>query len=305
MPTPQLIFGGLNIGSGGFNNEQDVSELLAKLSSLGIRRIDTAATYPNSCPGLSEQLLGKCGAGDRGFVIDTKILATGEAPLCADAIDSSINVLYCHAPDPNTPMSETAAELDRQYKLGNFKILGLSNHTPAQISSFTSICEEQQQHNFAIRPSVVQGQYNMLFRGPEHELLPYLHSRGIPFIAYSPLAGGFLTGLFTTTQGGGDLLSGTRFEDGNPTGEWYKRVYDRPEAHRAVRELLSGGMMRLTELALRWLFHHSLLTDKDAVVLGASTIAQLEQNVQDIAKGPLPSDVLALVDEVCGVNTGE
>jgi aflatoxin B1 aldehyde reductase len=90
MPNPQLIFGGLNIGSGGFNNKQDVLELLNKLPSVGLKRIDTAATYPNTCPGASERLIGKCSAGDRGFVIDTKILVRGEAPLRADAINASI-----------------------------------------------------------------------------------------------------------------------------------------------------------------------------------------------------------------------
>lgn len=55
--------------------------------------------------------------------------------------------------------------------------------------------------------------------------------------------------------------------------------------------------LRLTEVALRWLQHHSVLTPEDGVIIGASSAAQLEQNLVDSEKGPLPQDVVAALDE--------
>jgi aflatoxin B1 aldehyde reductase len=55
--------------------------------------------------------------------------------------------------------------------------------------------------------------------------------------------------------------------------------------------------LRLTEIALRWCQHHSVLTPDDGVILGASSLAQLKQNCKDSAKGPLPDAVVAALDE--------
>lgn len=59
--------------------------------------------------------------------------------------------------------------------------------------------------------------------------------------------------------------------------------------------------LRLTEIALRWLQHHSALTPEDGVILGASSAAQLEQNCTDSEKSPLPEDVVAAVDEAAKI----
>ena len=55
--------------------------------------------------------------------------------------------------------------------------------------------------------------------------------------------------------------------------------------------------LRLTEIALRWVEHHSVLGPGDGIIVGASSIAQLEQNLDDGEKGPLPEEVVAALDE--------
>ena len=55
--------------------------------------------------------------------------------------------------------------------------------------------------------------------------------------------------------------------------------------------------LRLTEIALRWLQHHSVLTPQDGIILGASSAAQLQQNLEDSEKGPLPDEVVKALDE--------
>lgn len=59
--------------------------------------------------------------------------------------------------------------------------------------------------------------------------------------------------------------------------------------------------MRLTEIALRWCQHHSILGVGDGVILGASSAAQLKQNCEDSEKGPLPQDIVDALDEACKV----
>ena len=59
--------------------------------------------------------------------------------------------------------------------------------------------------------------------------------------------------------------------------------------------------LRLTEIALRWVQHHSILTPEDGVILGASSSVQLDQNCADSEKGPLPDEVLAALDEAARI----
>jgi len=113
----------------------------------------------------------------------------------------------------------------------------------------------------------------------------------------SPLAGGFLTGKFTS---GGDI-TGTRFDKGNKSGAYHQGWYDKPVMHSAVKKL--QGMIRplnltLAEVSLRWLIYHSVLGEEDGVILGGSKIEHIGGNVADIAKGPLEKAVVEALDEM-------
>lgn len=113
-------------------------------------------------------------------------------------------------------------------------------------------------------------------------------------MAYSsPLAGGFLTGNFSL----GNDLGGTRFAEGNVMGAHYRPMYDKPELHAAVRKMhavLEPQGISLTEAALRWIYHHSALSQQDAIILGATKTSQIEANVAQIGKGPLPQGVVEI-----------
>ncbi|KAJ7701488.1 NADP-dependent oxidoreductase domain-containing protein [Mycena rosella] len=305
---PILIFGGALIGHA-YNTTESVSELLAALKSLGIRRIDTAARYPPTNPGNSERLLGQTGAAAQGFTIDTKFDFSGDGSgsLEPAAVDKSlnesyerlalekdvhVNVFYCHTPDPKTPLEAQAAGLDAQYKKGLFTQLGVSNFSPEMLSSFIEICERE---GF-VKPTVYQGQYNLVCRGSEDTLFPMLRRHGISINAYSPLAGGFLTGQLTA-----GTTEGTRFADGNLMGQSFKAQYDKAEMHAAINDL--GNIIRAQgissiEASLRWVCFHSALHPEDGVILGASSTAQLAQNVAWIEKGALPEKVIAAMDVI-------
>ena len=139
MP-PQIIFGDIR--------EHDARDLKSALNEAGIKRIDTAARYMN---GESEKKIGQAKLPEH-FTVDTKILYTGpgDITLSAEAIEKSlrnslnvlgvqkVNVLYCHAPDFNTPIAEQARAFDEQYKKERFAYVRLSL-TAALATSLTTI----------------------------------------------------------------------------------------------------------------------------------------------------------------------
>ena len=124
--------------------------------------------------------------------------------------------------------------------------------------------------------------------------MPVLRKYGIAFNAYSPLAGGFLTGKATS----GEDLTNTRFAADNKMGAAHQSWYDKPLMHEAVRkvqELIKPLNLSLAAVAVRWLAYHSALEAGDGIIFGGSKISQLERNLDDIKKGPLTPE---LVDEI-------
>ena len=160
--------------------------------------------------------------------------------------------------------------------------LGISNFSAAMVEEWLTIAEKESY----VKPSVYQGQYNLLCRASESTLFPLLHKHNIYFNAYSPLAGGFLLGNFTA-DGHQD---GKRFAQDGPFTKWY----DKPSMHEAIKHL--GSIAEKTgigmdELSLRWLVYHSILEDEDCVILGASRPSQIERNTSQIKNGPLDEAV--------------
>ncbi|PWY91686.1 putative aldo/keto reductase [Aspergillus sclerotioniger CBS 115572] len=305
---PQLIFGGGNIGQD-WTTRESVEELLQTLKSLGISRLDTAPRYPTGRIGGSERLLGETGAAAQDFAIDTKILVlnrdasgTLEPPAVAESLqasydrlhfpqDKKVHVLYCHAADPTTPLEEQAAGIDAQYRKGLFDQLGVSNFPLEVLAEYLDICEQKGY----VKPTVCQNPYNLVSREAE-QLIPSLRKHGVVFNAYSPLAMGFLSGKLTA----GDV-QGTRFGEGNTMGAHGRLLYDKQEMHNAIHFLtktLEPYNISKPEAALRWLSYHSLLGPEDGIILGASKIPQLEQNVQAIKNGPLPDEVVSAIDSL-------
>jgi len=142
---------------------------------------------------------------------------------------------------------------------------------------------------------VYQGIYNALHRGIEPELFPCLRRYGIALYAFQPLAGGFLSGKFTkdTTE----FESGSRFDPKRWQGGLHQARYWNDEYFAAldvIREKTEKHGLTVAEAALRWVEHHSLMSAEkgDAIIVGASSANQLEGNLVDLEKGPLPEDVV-------------
>ncbi|KAJ5790934.1 uncharacterized protein N7518_007945 [Penicillium psychrosexuale] len=304
MDTPRYVFGAQGFGVAW--TVDNVDHLMKSLAEAGIHQFDTAALYPATNPGESEELLGK--KKPENAVIDTKVLFMGDDSLSFKNMGASIeaslerlqikqiHTIYAHAPDRKTPIPLQAAYFDHYYRKGYFQRLGLSNYSPSAIRAWMEIAVEE---NF-IMPSVYQGQYNVFCRGYEDELFSVLREFGIAFEATSPLAGGFLTGKLSYCPSP-EELEGTRFEvgEGNMLGAVYRMWYDQPVYHQAMRRLDKIGKRLGTtgaQCALRWLLFHSNLKDPDRIVIGPSTLNQLQDYVDAQKAGPLPADAAAEIN---------
>lgn len=300
MP-PQLVFGTGVLGMDGtdFQDNDSVTKLLNALRQLGINRLDTAARYPPFNPGKSEQLIGESTNGD-AFVVDTKVyteVGDGSGDLTQSAMQKSVdgslkrlqrpqvNVLFAHRPDPATPLEEQVQGFQDQVSRGLAREWGVANHPPETLERIIDLCEQK---GWA-KPRWYQGTYNMLTRGAESRVLAILRAHGMSFLASHALASGFLTGKHVDAEG-------------RPTGRFAKNAgLATPEVTAAMKEFVDGCSvhnLQPVEVASRWISHHSALGDNDAVVLGASKLAQVGETVEYIGKGPLPDEIVALVESL-------
>ena len=148
------------------------------------------------------------------------------------------------------------------------------------------------EENGYVKPTVYEGQYNLLCRGYETTLFPLLRKHNMVFRGFSPLAGGFLLGNFTPEG----VQGGSRFaRDDSPFMKWYNK----PSMHEAIKRLRKVSKesgIGMDELSLRWLVYHSILNDEDAIILGASKTSQIVKNTAQIKKGPLDEAVVKQLD---------
>lgn len=120
---------------------------------------------------------------------------------------------------------------------------------------------------------------------------------------YNPLAGGLFSGkIKSKDQVPADEHS--RFGASSATGEKYRKRYFRDttfEALAIVEKVAEKNNLTLLEIALRWVMHHSALNVSkdggDGIIIGVSSQAQLESNLKDLEKGPLPEEVVQALDE--------
>ena len=134
-------------------------------------------------------------------------------------------------------------------------------------------------------------------------MLPELRRLGLRFHAYNPLAGG----AFATGFGREDLVTvGSRFDDTQDQGRFYRSRYWNESylsALNAIRHECARTDIQPTDAALRWLVHHSALDGEhgDGVILGASSHEHLRQNLDAVAAGPLPNDIVATIEHAAEI----
>ncbi|KAJ7200023.1 Aldo/keto reductase [Mycena pura] len=274
----------------------------------GHREVDTARNYG---AGTSEQALGKIDWKEKGILMETKLYPT-RAPhpvlgsrshspedlrkyldISLKALNTdSLEMFYLHGPDRAVPYEVTLKVVDELYKEGKFKRFGISNYMAWEVAEIVGICRR---HGY-IQPTAYQGLYNAIHRGVEPELFPALRKFGISFYEFNPLGGGFFTGRYSSMED--KVEPGSRFDPEKMQG---KRYWNEPHfnALAKLQPVVERAGLTMAEVALRWVNHHSLMRREhgDAVIIGASSLAHIEQNLVDLEKGPLPEDVVRALDE--------
>src|SRR5215216_778680 len=195
-----------------------------------------------------------------------------------------IDLYQCHRPDPDTPIEETMEALTEICEAGKVRQIGFSEWTIEQIKAALDVPGTRE---FASS----QPQYNMIWRAPEAELIPFCAEHGITQIVWSPLAQGVLTGKYPP---GRPPPEGTRAAHDEMSVSISRYMVDPVlEAVQRVAAVAEESGLGMVELALAWV----LRTDNVAsAIIGASRPEQVHANAQ--ASGvELPVDVLDAVDE--------
>ncbi|KAI9810514.1 MAG: hypothetical protein M1826_003534 [Phylliscum demangeonii] len=282
-------------------------EFLDVFRKRGYTHLDTARIYSPGAPGTSEAITGKTDVA-QWATIDTKVKSFGPGDHKREGILESVkgsldalhvakvNVEYLHAPDRATPFEETCGAINEAYKAGHFTYFGLSNYTAAEVDEIAVLCEKKGW----VKPSVYQGQYSAVVRAGEAELFPVLRKHKIAFYAWSPAAGGFFSGKVSKTM---VREPGTRWDQSTVIGQLYSKMFHHDELYDSEQRVQTAAQeagMNGHAAALRWLIHHSHLRPElgDGIIIGASSLKQLRENVDIAEAGPLPDHLVKVINDV-------
>ena len=193
-----------------------------------------------------------------------------------------VDVFYHHHNDPDTPLEETMGALDRAVRSGKALYAGISSYSPERTAEAARILRELGTPLFIHQPS-----YSMLNRWIEGGLLETAASLGAGVIAFSPLAQGMLT---------------SKYLDGVPAESRMARGSSLPSellteqnlTHiRALNEIAGRRGQTLAQLALAWAARDERVS---SVLVGASSVQQLEQNIAALDNQSFAADELAEID---------
>jgi len=299
LNVSRICFGTMTFGSQ--VDEAAAIRIVDRCLDAGVNFLDTANVYNH---GASEVIVGKALKGRRDrVVLASKVRGKmGDGPeesglsraAMLQAIDDTLRRLgtdyldlyYLHQPDYAVPIEETLETMDEVVRAGKVRYPACSNYAAWQVLQMLWIADRK-----GYAPAMVtQPMYNLLARGIEQEYLPMCREFGIATVVYNPVAGGLLTGKHRREAPG----AGTRFDNNQMYLDryWHPACFDAVEALRGVAARAGRS---LVSLALNWLLHH---TPADCVILGASRIEQLEENLAAAEEGALPADAVEACDRV-------
>ena len=275
----------------------------------GVNFFDNAEVYAH---GESERVMGQAlrelGWPRHSYLVSTKFYwgIHGETPnayftlnrkYLLEAIDQSqerlglehVDLVFCHRPDPETPIEETVWAMSDIVASGKALYWGTSEWSAADIRAAWEIAER---HSLR-KPVVEQPEYNLFNRTKvEKEYTRLYEDLGIGLTTWSPLASGLLTG---------------KYADGIPEGsrgenvEWLQKQLTDADANAKVAELKTVADdigCSLAQLAVAWTVSNP---DVSTVLLGASRVEQVEENLKALEVVPeLTDERLARIEEIFG-----
>jgi L-glyceraldehyde 3-phosphate reductase len=279
--------------------------IVRRAFDLGVTHFDLANNY-GPPPGAAETTFGRMLRTDLGAYRDELVISTkagylmwpgpygewGSRKYLLASLDQSlrrlgldyVDIFYSHRPDPNTPLEETMGALDTAVRSGKALYAGISNYDPEQTTAACAILRRLGTPALIHQPS-----YSMLDRWIENGLLEAAGEEGIGVIAFSPLAQGLLTNRY---------LDGVPADSRVRTSVFLSEddLDDRTmSAVRALSQLAERRGQSLAQLALAWALRDPRMT---SLVIGASSVPQLEDNLGALANLAFTDDELDSIDRI-------
>ncbi|HEX4442920.1 MAG TPA: aldo/keto reductase [Galbitalea sp.] len=278
--------------------------ILRRAFDLGVNHFDLANNYGPPA-GSAESNFGSIYASDFVPYRDELILSTkagydmwpgpfgewGSRKYLLASLDQSlkrmgvdyVDIFYSHRPDPETPIEETMGALATAVQSGKALYVGVSNYSPEETLAAAAALAEHK-----IPLTIHQPRYNMFDRHIENGLFPVLDKIGAGSIVFSPLAQGLLTDRYLdgTVPDGSRASEGRWMDASNITDDYLARA-------RALNHIANDRGESLAQLALTWVLRQPQVT---SALIGASSVAQLENNIGTLAKPPLTDEEIAAIE---------
>lgn len=198
-----------------------------------------------------------------------------------------VDIFYHHRPDPNTPLVETAHTLDLLVRQGKALYVGVSNYTLEQTAEISKYFKEWH------TPFIIhQPRYNMFERTIEHGLTDVLEQEGLGAIVFSPLAQGLLTGRYLN-----GIPEDSRAHRSDSPFLSEDRVEETLGKVRQLNDVAKDRGQTLAEMALAWNLRQPTIA---SVLIGASRVSQLEDNLKALDNLDFADEELAKIDSIVG-----
>lgn len=301
LPSVSL---GLWHNFGGIDVFENGRAMLHRAFDLGITHFDLANNY-GPPPGSAEENFGKILKQDFSAYRDELIISSkagylmwpgpygewGSRKNLLASLDQSlkrmgleyVDIFYSHRPDPDTPLEETMMALDRAVRSGKALYVGISNYPADMAKEASRILKE-----LGTPCLIHQPRYSMFERWVEDGLLDVLEDEGIGCIPFSPLAQGLLTNKY---------LKGIP-EGSRATREVFLKKEHVETAHDKIVALNAIAQERgqsLAQMALAWVLRDKRIT---SVLIGASSVKQIDDNVEMLKKRSFSEEELAAIETV-------
>lgn len=291
---------------GGVDVFENCRAMIWKAFDSGITHFDLANNY-GPPPGSAEETFGSILKKDFAGYRDEMIISTkagyymwpgpygewGSRKNLMSSLDQSlkrmqvdyVDVFYSHRPDPETPLEETMAALDHAVRQGKTLYVGISNYPTAQTKKAAAILKQ-----LGTPCLIHQPRYSMFERWVEGGLLDVLEEEGIGCIAFSPLAQGLLTNRYLH-----GIPEGSRAAK---THGFLKRESITEQQLGRIQSLNTIAECRgqsLAQMALAWVLKDKRVT---SVLIGASSVAQLDDNLQTLKNLKFSADELSKIEKI-------
>jgi L-glyceraldehyde 3-phosphate reductase len=293
---------------GGVDPFENGRAIVRRAFDRGVTHLDLANNY-GPPPGSAEEAMGRILDLDLRPHRDELVISTkagydmwpgpygdwGSRKYLIASLDQSlkrlgleyVDIFYSHRPDPETPLEETMGALDQAVRQGKAVYAGISNYDAEATARAAEILRGMG------TPCVIhQAKYSMFERWIEMDLVDVLEREGIGCIAFSPLAQGLLTDRYLE-----GIPEGSRAAKSHGFLHREHVTRERVAQARQLNEIARERGQTLAQMALRWVLRRPVVT---SALIGASSVQQLDDNLDCLKAAELSDDELTQIESILG-----